>query len=258
MNSTHVREGFTLIELLVVIAIISLLVSILLPSLTRAQELARRTVCVSNARSAFLSQGMYAEDYDGSLPVYTPWNRNNDQASRGSYSFLLSWTRTPVDLGPVLIEPQYAAPGLFGCPSRDKYPQGIGSWLYGFNPDDYRDPPGGGWMLRVSSAFIFRVYPTSRYHGTSHSHYGVLNVAEVAPGMAMVADHFNWAGWLPHGDGDDGDLYWQMNVVYGDGHGEFRSRVPNNLHEAVNLPLWYDWAVPHYWHRALDQPLWTF
>ena len=59
------RSAFTLIELLVVIAIISLLVSILLPSLQAAKELARTAVCASNLRNLGITMGIYSSDNDG-------------------------------------------------------------------------------------------------------------------------------------------------------------------------------------------------
>ncbi|MFQ5495185.1 MAG: type II secretion system protein, partial [Phycisphaerae bacterium] len=54
--------AFTLIELLVVIAIIALLISILLPSLSRARELSKRLVCASNIKGIGTSAKIYAND----------------------------------------------------------------------------------------------------------------------------------------------------------------------------------------------------
>jgi prepilin-type N-terminal cleavage/methylation domain-containing protein/prepilin-type processing-associated H-X9-DG protein len=62
-------NGFTLIELLVVIAIIAILAAILFPVFARARESARQTSCASNMRQAGLAFGMYAEDWDETLPV---------------------------------------------------------------------------------------------------------------------------------------------------------------------------------------------
>ena len=67
------RDGFTLIELLVVIAIISLLVSILLPSLERAKEMARSAVCMNRLRGLGFAMNFYAED---NAEHYPPSNQS--------------------------------------------------------------------------------------------------------------------------------------------------------------------------------------
>lgn len=62
------RTGFTLIELLVVVSIIALLIAILLPSLSRAQEQARATKCLANLHAFVLAVQTYTVDYNGTLP----------------------------------------------------------------------------------------------------------------------------------------------------------------------------------------------
>src|SRR5258707_808520 len=57
--------GFTLIELLVVIAIIALLISILLPSLSRAREESKTVKCTSNLRSILQCTQMYRDNEPG-------------------------------------------------------------------------------------------------------------------------------------------------------------------------------------------------
>src|SRR4029079_12298701 len=56
------RDAFTLVELLVVIAIIALLVSILLPTLSRARATALRIKCASGMRQIGLGMRMYAAE----------------------------------------------------------------------------------------------------------------------------------------------------------------------------------------------------
>lgn len=64
------KQGFTLIELLVVVAIIALLMAILLPSLAKARKQAKATACMSNLRQMGLAVHMYAQEYNGTIPIF--------------------------------------------------------------------------------------------------------------------------------------------------------------------------------------------
>ena len=62
------QKAFTLIELLVVISIIALLLSILMPSLQKAKELASASVCLNNQKSLTVAYRMYADDTNDKVP----------------------------------------------------------------------------------------------------------------------------------------------------------------------------------------------
>jgi len=86
------RTGFTLIELLVVIAIISLLVSILLPSLQKAKSLAQSVVCQSNLKQIGLLVEYYLDDNKRTLPdmpAYSPPDIYNETRAKSTWQWKL-------------------------------------------------------------------------------------------------------------------------------------------------------------------------
>jgi len=120
---SRVSRGFTLIELLVVIAIIALLVSILLPSLNRAKELAKRVTCASSLNSIGKSCNLYSGDYAGCFPNFLPDTPNPNCLGGPDASF---WETEDLGSGNgnsrslyLLVRKKYVGTKMFICTSTD-------------------------------------------------------------------------------------------------------------------------------------------
>ncbi len=73
-NTKHsLYRGFTLIELLVVIAIIAVLMGILVPSLRKAREQAKKVECRSNMKQVGTAIAMYQASYTYNFRIDTGW-----------------------------------------------------------------------------------------------------------------------------------------------------------------------------------------
>jgi len=79
-KSIKSSKGFTLIELLVVIAIIAVLMGILMPTLRKAKEQARKVGCRSNMRQVALAISMYQSTYNFDFTINQRWYFQNGTA----------------------------------------------------------------------------------------------------------------------------------------------------------------------------------
>ena len=85
------RKGFTLVELLVVIGIIALLISILLPALSKARANAMRVKCASQLRQVGIATVMYANENKGYLPtIRNEWKAPRTYDLGGTYNYIFT------------------------------------------------------------------------------------------------------------------------------------------------------------------------
>jgi prepilin-type N-terminal cleavage/methylation domain-containing protein len=213
--------GFTLIELLVVIAIISLLVSILLPSLNKAKELARRAVCASNQRNLGLGIHFYGNEYNGYAPTsrveYTYQARLLHTTS-GSIRYFqnLALLYTNMFSHPVSEQPRYSGfvetPEVFYCPT-------VGS-MSSMSYYQFNTPANPWWELQPAHVSFTNM---SYFYHFGEPHFGDGNrvnkplIEIVEDRFPVLADLNCWLNVPIHSDPEKYDF----NILYPDGSVSF-------------------------------------
>lgn len=167
-HKTPARTAFTLVELLVVVAILALLIAILLPSLKKAQYVAKVVVCQSNQRQLAIGLLTYTTEYENYYPSdgHTRTNgRPWDQAMTTLASNYLEvdvrplirpyWTsqqgeRTPLEQCPLAPELE-STDQIWRSGTVDRFT----SYLFYFNFSGayYAQPPFGQPMQRAGDLF---------------------------------------------------------------------------------------------------------
>ena len=131
----HRKRGFTLIELLVVISIIAVLLSILMPALSKAKEHAKSIICSSRQHQQGVMFLTYATAFDGKFPPHN--NAGSD------------YVKSPGGTDMTLLLDEYAGETeFFYCPLD---PSGV-SDDYGMPPYTYaswkyRNEPGNVYVI---------------------------------------------------------------------------------------------------------------
>lgn len=145
------RRGFSLIELLVVVAIIALLAAVLLPNLTTARAIARRTKCAAQLHIISHAFHMYATDNRGfamptSLSSTSPGQPTTywwgaEIAGRVDFTRGFTWR---------YMQSELREGGAYECPAQPwgtYTPQGTTGMItstFGYN-GYFLSPPSSGW-----------------------------------------------------------------------------------------------------------------
>ncbi|GJQ29207.1 MAG: hypothetical protein HBSAPP03_10910 [Phycisphaerae bacterium] len=193
-------RGFSLLDVLVSISIIAVLISLLLPAISKVNETARRVVCQSNIRQIGLGVIMYADVNHGELPPSQFVTMNgvarSDSPKQNMDMVRVGDPEVPGmywdGLGVLFRQGYLDAPKVFYCPSHhgeNPYRVYSSSWLddEGDIVCNYHYRGSGPQGHRVNAAGV-RVQTTRLY---------LIDPAQsslIADGLRTQSDYNHWVG----------------------------------------------------------------
>ncbi|HYE18801.1 MAG TPA: prepilin-type N-terminal cleavage/methylation domain-containing protein [Tepidisphaeraceae bacterium] len=191
------RKAFTLVELLVVIGIIALLISILLPALSKAREQAQQAACLSNLRQLGASMQLYANDFKDQIPIgyhgAQPWT---------GY-FVVNQSGVTTLMGLMYASKHMETPQAYFCPS-----QPDPRFQYA-TPENPWPPTGAAVLTRLG----FTSRPTVSWDGSKPAgNKGMTKMTHIKS-KAMLSDIIG----IPMSSTDFTSVHHKkINVLYGD------------------------------------------
>jgi prepilin-type N-terminal cleavage/methylation domain-containing protein len=172
------KHGFSLVELLVVVAVVAVLLSLLLPSLGKARESARKALCLSKMRQTMVMVHTYQVDFGVVLPaqyyMYTSPLGQHIHATGLDVLYRQYREINELKLSGYTdaeMEKQRAR-SLVACPSgKVFYPTGAATFEERkIQSGLFRADPSGAWYGFVYD-YAISIGPTTRYEGAPGFRY---------------------------------------------------------------------------------------
>lgn len=149
------RAAFTLVELLVVLAVVILLSTIALSGISKVRDKADAARCASNLRSIGSAFLLYANDFDGYLPLHINSLVTPDPAERRK-----GWQ---VKIMPYMMMDSVTVRSRFICPSADPRPRTDQETTYAISMFLQAQPLAGRIENLTSSIVLVADAPTGNY-----------------------------------------------------------------------------------------------